>query len=66
MSRETGPHECLGGSHWSSPSPQDGEVRPGEGDVGERPVQPVCAGPKREESQTPSPAEKNQRAGGIY
>ncbi len=65
MSRETG-HECLGGSHWSSSSPQDGEVRPGEGDVGERPVQPVCAGPKWEESQTQSPAEKSQRTGGIY
>lgn len=65
MLRETGLHECLSGSQWSSPSPQDAKVRPGEGEVGERLVQPICAGPKREESQTQRPAEKSQRAGGI-
>ncbi|XP_016132755.1 DNA repair protein XRCC4-like isoform X2 [Sinocyclocheilus grahami] len=43
----------------------DAKVRPREGEVGERPVQPICAGPKREESQTQSSAEKCQRAGEI-
>lgn len=65
MLRETGLHECLGVSHWSPPSPQDAKVCPREGEVGERLVQPICAGPKREERQTQSPAEESQRAGEI-
>lgn len=51
---------------WSLPSPQDGKIRPGKGDVGERAVQSLCAGPKREESQTQSPAGESQRARRIY